>query len=194
MKFLKFKAAAIQMNSREEVQANLDSALRLIREAADLGAQVVAVPENFLYIGPDKTKYFGEKGDEISQVRELAKEKEIIIVAGSIREMTPDAPDLPYNVCYVIAADGSILEEYRKIHLFDVDLLTGEKHRESEEVAAGSSLKVFDTPFGKFGLSICYDLRFPELYRGLALKGAQTIFCAFQFYASHRQRSLVDSG
>jgi predicted amidohydrolase len=74
-----------------------------------------------------------------------------------------------------------ILGDYRKIHLFDVDFPTGEKHRESEEVAAGSALKVLDTPFGKFGLSICYDLRFPELYRKLALKGALTIFVPSNF-------------
>jgi predicted amidohydrolase len=180
MKFNKFKAAAIQMNSGEEVQVNLDTAVRLIGEAAKSGAQVVAVPENFLYIGPDKSRCFSKDGEEINLIRDLAKEKEIIIVAGSIREKTPDA-ELPYNVCYVIAPDGSILEEYRKIHLFDVDLPTGEKYRESEEVAAGSEVKVLDTSFGKFGLTICYDLRFPELYRKLALKGAQTIFVPSNF-------------
>lgn len=180
MKFNKFKASAIQMNSREDVQANLDNAIRLIREAAQSGAKVVAVPENFLYIGPDKSRCFRKDGEEMSQIRELAKAKEIMIVAGSIREKSPEAK-LPYNVCYVIAPDGSILEEYRKIHLFDVDLPTGESHRESEEVTAGSAVKVLDTYLGKLGLTICYDLRFPELYRTLALKGAQTIFVPSNF-------------
>lgn len=180
MKFNKFKVAAIQMNSREDVQANLDTAIRLIREAAHSGARVVAVPENFLYIGPDKSRCLSKDGKEIIAIRELAQEREIIIVAGSIREKTADEK-LPHNVCYVIAPDGLILEEYRKIHLFDVDLPTGEKYRESEEVTAGSSVKVLDTSFGRFGLTICYDLRFPELYRKLALKGAQTIFVPSNF-------------
>lgn len=181
-KISKYKLAAIQMNSGEDVQANLQAALQLIEEAAREGAKIVSLPENFLYIGPDKNRYFNKRGPEMTELRRLARQLEIFLVAGSIREKSEKSQEaLPQNICYVIDENGNFLDSYAKIHLFDVDLPTGEKYRESEEVAAGDEIKVVQTPYGKLGLSICYDLRFPELYRRLALQGAEIIFVPSNF-------------
>jgi len=175
-----FRVAALQMNSRENVDANLAAALRLIDAAASEGAQVVSLPENFLYIGPERHRTFSRDGAEISQLKKAARQHQVHILAGSIREQVPGQA-LPTNTSLLIGADGEIVAEYSKIHLFDVDLPGGERHRESEEVRPGDRIVVAETPWALVGMTICYDLRFPELYRLLALQGAQLIFLPSNF-------------
>jgi predicted amidohydrolase len=175
-----FRVAAVQMNSREDVAANLAAALRLIDLSADAGAEIVALPENFLYIGPDRQRTFSRSGAEIDLLRDKSRRHGLFILAGSILERTPDQA-LPVNTSLLINPDGEIVAEYQKIHLFDAELPGGESHRESAEVLPGDQLVVAETPWARIGLTICYDLRFPELYRRLALRGAQVIFVPSNF-------------
>lgn len=166
----------VQMTSTGDVDANMDTVHRLVGEAASRGARLVLVPECFAYLGPEKGKVAIaeslEKGGPIlDRCRRAARDAGIDVVYGGFWEKA-DAPDKVRNACVYMRADGSIAAVYRKIHLFDVDLQDGTKLLESETVEAGSDTVVTDAPFGRLGLSVCYDLRFPELYRRLVDEGA----------------------
>lgn len=174
------RIAVVQMNSGDDVGANLDTAIRLITAAAGQGAELVALPENFLYIGPDRRRTFSREGPEIKALRDLARARGVYLLAGSIREDVGGG-SLPRNTSLLIDSSGGVVAEYTKIHLFDVDLPSGERHRESEEVTPGERIVVAETPWARLGLTICYDLRFPELYRRLALRGAQAILVPSNF-------------
>lgn len=180
------RIAAVQMNSRDNKEENLRKAEALIDRAAAMGAQLVALPEYVSYLGPDEGKLQSAEpipGPTTERFAAKAKEHGIVLHCGSIAEQVPGEERLA-NTTVVIGPDGEILGQYRKIHLFDVDLVGEAAYRESRTVQSGEAIVTVDTPVGRLGLTICYDLRFPELFRALALRGADIIFApaAFTLY------------
>jgi predicted amidohydrolase len=170
------RVAAVQMTSNEDVERNLETAERLTREAAADGAALIVLPECFALLGPEQNKLaiaeaLPEGGPILARLRELARTLGVELVLGGFWERASD-PGKVRNACVHLAADGAVRAVYRKIHLFDVDLPDGTTLRESATVEPGSEPVVTDTRFGKLGLSVCYDLRFPELYRALVDRGA----------------------
>ena len=176
------RAAAIQMNSGPDVSANLSLADRLLQEAARDGCQLAVLPENFALMperGKDKARYAEQPGQGPIQdfLAESARRHELWIVAGSMPLVSPAIGDeRVYGACPVYDASGAPQALYRKIHLFDVDLVDKqESYRESHSMYPGDELVAVDTPCGRIGLTICYDLRFPEMFRRLVDDGA-TVF------------------
>jgi predicted amidohydrolase len=172
----KHKVAAIQMTSTADVEQNLNAALRLAEQAIDDGARLVVLPECFAYLGPEDGKFaiaesLPKGGPILARCQQLAQAKNTELILGGFYEKTPD-PKRVRNACVHIDGSGTVRAVYRKIHLFDVDLPDGTVLRESAGVEAGNEVVVTDTGFGKLGLSVCYDLRFPELYRKLVDQGA----------------------
>jgi predicted amidohydrolase len=165
------------MTSTADRARNLDTALRLVNEAADLGAKLVGLPENFAYMGPEDGRLATAEtleGPTLGAIRELARRRGIFVLAGSIAEKV-DEPRKTANTSVLVADDGSIVAAYRKIHLFDVNIPDGARYAESEVVAPGDKAVVAPTALGRVGLTVCYDLRFPELYRKLSSLGAEIL-------------------
>jgi predicted amidohydrolase len=178
--------AAAQMTSGGDRARNLAVALRLVDEAADRGARLVGLPENFSFMGRDEDRIAGAEpvdGPTVAAIRERARARRICVLAGSIAERV-DVPGKTANTSVLVDDAGEIAAVYRKIHLFDVSIPDGARYAESETVVAGAEPVVAATPLGRIGLSVCYDLRFPELYRRLADGGADllTIPAAFTLY------------
>ena len=176
------RVAAIQMNSGPDVTANLDLADRLLGEAAADDCTLVVLPENFALMperGKDKARYAEEPGDGPVQsfLSAAAQKHGLWIIAGSMPLVSPAiADERVYGACPVFDDAGKQQAVYRKIHLFDVDLVDkGESYRESASMYPGEDIVAVDTPAGRVGLTICYDLRFPELFRQLVDDGA-TLF------------------
>ena len=171
------KAAVVQMSSGADVDANIAAADRLVRAAAADGAQLIVLPEKWTVIGGPEDLRAGAQaldGPAISWARETARELGIDLVAGSIAERVDGKGRLP-NASVHVGPDGEIRAVYRKLHMFDVDI-EGKSYRESDTDEPGDEIVVSETSQGvKLGLSICYDVRFPELYRALALRGARVI-------------------
>jgi len=164
------KIAAIQMASGPQVSANLNEAERLIEVAANQGAKLVALPEYFAIMGlkeTDKVAVREEEGKGSIQafLSKMAKKHKIWLIGGSV-PLTSNFPNKVRNSCLVYDDKGKQVARYDKIHLFGLDL-GNEHYHEEKTIEAGSGIQVVDTPFGKIGLSICYDLRFPELYRAM---------------------------
>jgi len=178
--------AVLQMVSGPNVEANLGEARRLIREAAERGAQLVALPENFGLMAMRETDKFAHleregEGPMQAMLAAAAREYGLWIVGGSVPLYSDDA-QRALQTCFVYDERGEQRARYDKIHLFDVSLADGgEQYRESDTTAAGECVVVLDSPFGVLGLSICYDLRFPELYRALLDRGAQVLFAPSAF-------------
>lgn len=171
------RAAVVQMTSTDDVAENLAAARRFVALAAEGGAQLVALPENFAFLrreGEPIPCAQGLDGEIVSTVRALARHHRVWILGGTFPEATAGGERV-HNTSLAVAPDGEIAALYRKIHLFDVDLSSqgGLVYRESDRVAPGDELVSFETPFGGIGLSVCYDLRFPELYRALAARGVR---------------------
>lgn len=170
-------AAAIQLNSSADKAQNLAAAEALIRQARAAGATFIGLPENFAWMGPESERASvleSLEGPTLSRMAALAKELRVTLLAGSILE--GGAPDgRAFNTSVLFGPDGARLAVYRKIHLFDVDVGDGQKYRESELVAPGDAVVVATTAIGPVGMSVCYDLRFPELYRRLVDGGARTL-------------------
>jgi nitrilase len=170
--------AAIQMTTSPDVAANLAEAGRLLAEAADLGAVVAALPENFAFMGladGDKRKVAEDEGHGPIQdfLSGGAKRLHLTIVGGTIPLRTDGANGRVAAACLVYDSDGQRLARYDKMHLFDVDLPgSDETHRESTHVAPGRDVRVVDTVAGRLGLAVCYDIRFPELFRRMSAEGA----------------------
>ncbi len=168
------RVAAVQLNSTADKQANMASADRLVRGAADAGAQLVVLPEKWTVLGTDEQMRDGAEfldGPAISWAQAIAAELSIDLVAGSIVERLPASDDLA-NTSVFVGRDGAVRASYRKIHMFDCEV-DGTTYKESELEQAGSEVVVSETSDAiKLGLSVCYDLRFPELFRILALDGA----------------------
>ncbi len=164
------KMAAIQMASGPQVGANLSEAERLIEIAANQGAKLVVLPEYFAIMGlkdTDKIKVREEEGKGPIQdfLSKTAKKHKIWLIGGSVPLATA-SPNKVRNSCLVYDDKGKQVARYDKIHLFGLDL-GNEHYHEEKTIEPGNTIKVVDTPFGKIGLSICYDLRFPELYRAM---------------------------
>lgn len=176
------RVAAIQMNSGADLPANLDLADSLLCAAAADDCCLAVLPENFALMperGRDKAKYAEEAGDGPIQafLSAAAARHGLWIIAGSMPLVSPEIEnERVYGACPVYDANGTAQALYRKIHLFDVDLVgEQESYRESRSMYPGDQVVTVDTPCGRVGLSICYDLRFPELYRQLVDAGA-TLF------------------
>ena len=171
----RFKAACIQFCAAPEIEANLDTSLRLIREAAAAGAKLICLPEYFSGLATEGGRLiptaFREDGHPaLPTFGQTARELGLWILLGSLAVVRADGKTV--NRAYLIDPSGRIAARYDKIHLFDVDLGPGKDYRESEIIAPGNLAVVADTPWGGLGLSVCYDLRFPHLYRELAKGGA----------------------
>jgi predicted amidohydrolase len=170
-----FRAACVQLRSSDDVAENISETVRLVREAAARGAHFIATPENTTLMAPDGGAKLAHSFDEahdpaLPVFAGLAKELNVWLLIGSLAIKVSDTKTA--NRSFLFAPDGAITARYSKIHLFDVALASGESYRESNTVAGGDTAVVADTAFGPIGLSICYDLRFPQLYRRLAQKGA----------------------
>ncbi len=177
-------AACVQLRSTTDTAANLDEVERQIRRAAAAGAELVATPENTAYLGPQFHKVeLAEDldGPTATRFAKLADELGIHLLIGSLAERIPDDPERCHNTSLLFGPTGDRLAHYRKIHLFDVDIPGGLTIAESDSVAPGEALVCVETPLGRLGLSICYDLRFPELYRALVDKGADVLFVPAAF-------------
>jgi predicted amidohydrolase len=170
-----FNAACVQLRSSDDIQENIVTTVELVREAARQGAQFVATPENTTLMAPDGgaklENSFSEADDPALPVfRALAEELGIWLLIGSLAIKVSATKTA--NRSFLIDSNGRIAARYDKVHLFDVDLPSGEQYRESNTVAGGHRAVLADLPWCKAGLSICYDLRFPALYRALAQQNA----------------------
>src|SRR5689334_15743846 len=170
-----FKAAMIQMRSGLTPAANVDDAVRLIGEAKTAGADYVLTPEMTNILAAKREQLFAVVVEEevdasLATFRELARTLGIYVHIGSLAIRI--SPDRAANRSFLIDSRGDILARYDKIHMFDVDLAGGESYRESRNYRPGELAVLSDLPWGRLGLSICYDLRFPALYRALAEGGA----------------------
>jgi predicted amidohydrolase len=174
------RVAAVQLSAQGDVAANLAECRARVEQAVALGASVVVLPENFAYMGPEEGKRsIAEKiGDDDGPIgralSEMAAACGVTVIAGGMPERSAD-PTRPYNTCVAYGERGELIARYRKIHLFDVDLSDGTTLRESNATAFGDEPVVVDVGGFKVGLSICYDLRFPELYRALVDRGAEVL-------------------
>ena len=170
-------AAAVQMTSTADVERNLAAAEALVGRAVARGATFVGLPENFAFLraeGEPVPEAQALDGPWVSRMAALARRLGITLLLGSLPERVPGDRKVR-NTSVLLGPDGSTLGVYRKIHLFDIDLPGMEHLKESRAVVPGEELIVAQTPFGPIGLSICYDVRFPELYRELARRGARVL-------------------
>jgi predicted amidohydrolase len=178
-----FLAACVQLRSGPDLEANLQATERLVRRAASYGAKLVATPENTTFLGPQFHKVeLAEPidGPIAQRLARLADELSIHLLVGSVAEQrrNPDGSvdtQRCYNTSLLYGPNGDRLAVYRKIHLFDVDVPGGVTIRESDCIAPGDDVVIAETALGNLGLSICYDLRFPELYRALVDRGADML-------------------
>ncbi|OGT51008.1 MAG: acyltransferase [Gammaproteobacteria bacterium RIFCSPHIGHO2_12_FULL_41_15] len=171
------KIAAIQMTSTPHLTDNLKQAEALLSEAAKKGATLALLPEMFAIMGEtthDKLAVKEKMGQGPIQdfLQQQAKKHHLWIIAGTLPMACPNDHKVR-AACLVYDAEGRFVARYDKIHLYDADISTTEQYRESDTTEAGSKTVVIDTPVGKIGLAICYDVRFPELFRALVNKGAE---------------------
>lgn len=170
-----FIAACIQLRSGRDVAANVAQASALIEEAASAGAQFVATPENTSLMEADRVLLFEKATSEdddaaLGHFRKLSAARKIWTLIGSLPIKI--ASDKLANRSFLITPDGQVAARYDKIHMFDVDLGNGESYRESKNFGPGAKAVTHDLPWGRLGMTVCYDLRFPHLYRTLAKSGA----------------------
>ena len=170
-----FKAAMIQMRSGLSPAANSDEAVRMIGEAKSAGADYVLTPEMTNILAAKREQLFSvvveeEADPSLATLREVARKLGIYVHIGSLAIRI--SPDRAANRSFLVGPKGDILARYDKIHMFDVDLAGGESYRESRNYRPGELAVLADLPWGRLGLTVCYDLRFPALYRALAEAGA----------------------
>ena len=173
----RFLAAAVQLCAGPDKEANLATAAALATEAARRGATLIALPEMFAWRGPRAEEDAAAEpipGPTSERLAALARELGATLVGGSLLERSA-TPGRYYNTCTVYGRDGALLARYRKVHLFDVDIPGHVTHRESESKVAGDAVVVVPTDLATLGLAICYDLRFPELFRRLGAAGAEIV-------------------
>lgn len=171
------RVAVVQLTTTTDQDRSLAEAEALVHTAASSGAKLVALPENVSFMGPEAEKARRAEpldGPTFARVAGWAQRHALYLLAGSLPEKSTD-PDRPFNTSVLYSPAGARVAVYRKIHLFDVALGAGATHTESDSVSPGDRLVVARTPAGEIGLSICYDLRFPGLYRALARAGAQLL-------------------
>ncbi|HEX9883639.1 MAG TPA: carbon-nitrogen hydrolase family protein [Desulfobaccales bacterium] len=177
--------AAVQLNSTPEVEDNVARARAFIQEAAGRGAQLVALPEHFAYLGPqDREPPSAQplEGHLVAEFQDLARKLGIFLLLGSFPELAAPG-ERPFNTSVLLSPQGQILASYRKLHLFDVDLPGGATYQESHFIQPGTEVVVTPLPGTPFtaGLAICYDLRFPELFRALSARGADLLLVPSAF-------------
>lgn len=184
---MKFKVGLCQMAGsnaegvREDKRKNFENAERMIREAAAHGCDFTALPE--MWNTPYANEYFREyaetsEGESVRLMSSLAEELGIYIIGGSIAELENGKV---YNTCFVFDRKGNIIGRHRKAHLFDIDMKGAVRFMESDTLTAGDEVTVVDTEFGRAGIAICYDVRFPDLFMKMALAGANIIFLPAAF-------------
>ena len=171
-----FNLALIQMTVSESKEENLDRAEQLLAAAVESGAQLAVLPE--MFICPYDSSRFPEyaedqNGPSVKRLAGIAERLRLVLIAGSIPES--DAQGRIYNTSYSFGPDGGMIGKHRKIHLFDIDIEGGIKFRESDTLSPGDSATIIETPWGKIGVAICFDIRFAELFRQMALQGAHTV-------------------
>jgi predicted amidohydrolase len=174
----KFRAALVQMRTGRDVIGNIDACARLVREAKSLGAEYVQTPEQTSLMELDRASLFAhiveeERDPALAAFQELARELQIHLHIGSLAVKV--LPEKAANRTFFIDPKGEIIARYDKIHMFDVNLANGESYRESNTYRPGEVAVVVPLPFCKVGLTICYDVRFPALYRALAEAGADVL-------------------
>lgn len=179
-----FNLAICQMKVSTDKQLNIEKAVRMIGEAAQQGAQMVALPEMFNC--PYDNLCFPvyaeeESGETVKRLSEAAGKYHLHIVAGSIPERCGKKL---YNTSYVMNDRGILIGKYRKMHLFDLDIEGEIAFKESDTLSAGDTITVIETPYCKIGIAICYDIRFPEMLRIMALKGAEVVILPAAFNMS----------
>lgn len=170
-----FKIALCQMKGSFDKKESMETAEKFIREAAANGAQVISLPE--MWNCPYANEYFREyaekaDGETVQFMAHLAKELGIYLIGGSIPEL--DCGNV-YNTSFSFDKNGNVIGKHRKVHLFDIDVKGGIRFMESDTLTAGEDMTVIDTEYGKIGVAICYDVRFPEWHRKMALAGAKLI-------------------
>lgn len=170
-----FQLALCQMKVAMDKQKNLETAGSMIREAAEKGARVIALPEMFNC--PYSNQFFREyaeeeNGETVRFLSSLAKDLKIYLIGGSIPELENDHV---YNTSFSFNTEGEMIGKHRKIHLFDIDIKGGIRFMESETLTPGDTLTILDTEFCKIGVAICYDVRFPELFRKMTLEGVRLV-------------------
>ena len=173
-----FKAACVQVSAQNDLAANTETACRLIREASAAGAEFISLPENVAFMGLNskETREAAHPQSDhpsLAAFRDVALETGTWLLAGSLG-IRLESGKLANRSCF-IGPDGQVRTHYDKIHMFDVDLPNGERYRESERFDAGEVAVNTETPWGTLGMTICYDVRFPHLYRALAHAGAEII-------------------
>lgn len=174
------KIAVCQLRTELIQEETMKKVSAMVREAAENGADFVCLPEMFNC--PYTREYFRKYAvlgheEAVKQMSSWAKENHIYLVGGSV----PESDDGKlYNTCFVFDREGKIIAKHRKVHLFDVDI-PGARFMESHTFAPGGDVTVFDTEFGKMGAAVCFDIRFPELFRTMEERGAQVIFLPAQF-------------
>ncbi|WP_417824463.1 carbon-nitrogen hydrolase family protein [Thalassospira lucentensis] len=181
----RFIAACVQVNSRDDMSDNLARAATYARDAHAVGARLIAFPENvsMMSFGGENVRAAAFLEDEhpgLTFFVDLAVELNSTLIVGSLHVKARDE-DRVANRCFVIGPDGNIIISYDKIHMFDVDLANGESYRESKTFRPGDAAKIADTAYGKIGVSICYDVRFPHLFRDYAKAGAKILIIPAAF-------------
>ncbi len=172
-----YLAAVVQMTSTSDTESNLQEACRLIEKAARLGARLVATPENTNFLGPpdDKVRLAEPlNGSLCNRMGDFARRLGIHLLLGSFNEQS-DEPGRCHNTSVLFGPEGRVLASYRKIHLFDIELSATVRYHESRTIKPGDRPVVASTALGNLGLSICYDLRFGNLYRQLVHDGAEIL-------------------
>ena len=178
-----FTVAVLQLDSQDDVQKNLDTVVSFIEEAAARGAKLITMPESMNYVGLDNAGHAEETpgGPTFQLMSEQAKKYGVWLHCGSIYEKNLNDPR-PFNSTMVIDPRGNLAAKYHKIHPFDVVIPNGPVNRESERICPGDEIVTVDTgEVGHLGLSICYDMRFAEMYRIMALEGAQILLMPADF-------------
>jgi predicted amidohydrolase len=180
------RVGLVQVNAGDDLAANVAAACALIRRAKAEGAEFALTPENVSMLGARGRDIYERAAPEdshpaLAAFRDLAAELGLWLLAGSLSVRVPEDGTRVANRSLLIRPDGSLAARYDKIHMFDVDLANGESYKESKGYRPGDAAVLAETPWGKIGLTVCYDLRFPHLYRALAQAGARilTIPAAF---------------
>lgn len=179
------KVAALQLCASDDPTANLDMTLPMVQQAAEMGAQFIATPEVTNCVSSSRRHQndvlsLQERDETLAELRAAANQFGVWISVGSLALKLPDE-DRFTNRSFLIAPSGRIVAQYDKIHMFDVTLSETEQYRESDGYRPGDRAVIADTEFGKIGMTICYDIRFPHLFRGLAKSGASILLIPAAF-------------
>lgn len=178
---LNIKIAQVQMPQYNSVNEALDAASDAVARAAAMRADMVCLPEMFIthYDNQSmKRDAVEEGGYELTRLAEMADRYNIYLQAGTVPE---DAGGKIYNTAYLFDRNGAQIAKHRKMHLFDVDIKGGQSFRESDTLSPGNEITVAATEFGRIGIAVCYDMRFPELFRLMAIKGARLVLVPASF-------------